>query len=397
MRFIIGLALILPIILTACSEGENNNIPSVMVKNPAEGGFVTQEVSIPLDEEYRGWLLKEVASEWRENASGEATLYAYIQMEPGAEKEFSLVQTKESVTDTAHAELSVRSGGQWEGAAYTADGFSFQPVESFTAPSQLTDHSYFLKYEGPGWENDKIGYRLYLDWRNAIDVFAKTSDDVVLPQVGNDGYDAYHKLADWGGDALKVGKSLGLGALGRQVEEGVLHFQYVDDTRWALTENTHLTAAFNVSYSNWRTRENSNDGVDVETRYKINTGDASTRITVKTSSPTSNIVTGLVAHEGTTKIAFAEGKWGVIATWGEQSVLSDNDLLGLAVFYQLDEVSSVAKGEFDHLITFKPATSFEYEIMAYWPARDRAENPKASFETLLRQKVRALNHGLQVM
>ena len=397
MRFIIGLALVLPVILTACSESENNNIPSVMVKNPTEGGFVTQEVSIPLEQKYRGWLLKEVASEWRENANGEATLYAYIEMNPGEEKAFSLVETKEALTDTAHAELSVRSGGQWEGTAYTADVFSFQPVESFTAPSQLTDHSYFLKYEGPGWENDKIGYRLYLDWRNAIDVFAKTSDEVVLPQVGNDGYDAYHKLADWGGDALKLGKSLGLGALGRQVEEGVMHFQYVDDTRWALTENTHLTAAFNVSYSNWRTREDSNDEVDVETRYKINTGDASTRITVKTSSPTSNIVTGLVAHNGMTKIAFEEGKWGVIATWGEQSVLSDNDLLGLAVFYQLDEISGIAKGEFDHLITFKPATSFEYEIMAYWPARDREENPKASFETLLRQKVRALNHGLQVM
>ena len=397
MRFIMGLALILPIILTACSKDKNSNIPSVMVKNPAEGGGVTQEVSIPLEEKYRGWLLKEVASEWRENANGEATLYAYIEMNPGDEKAFSLVQTKEAVTDSAHAELSVRSGGQWEGAVYTADGFAFQPVESFTAPSQLTDHSYFLKYEGPGWENDQIGYRLYLDWRNAIDVFAKTKDEVVLPHVGNDGYDAYHKLADWGGDALKVGKSLGLGALGRKVEQGVMHFQHVDDTHWVLTENTHLTAAFDVSYSNWRTREDSEDGVDVVTRYKINTGDASTRITVNTSSPTSNIVTGLVAHDGMTKIAFEEGEWGVIATWGEQSVLSDNDLLGLAVFYQLHEVSGVAKGEFDHLITFKPTTTFEYEIMAYWPAREGDENPKASFETLLRQKVRALNHGLQVM
>ena len=55
----------------------------------------------------------------------------------------------------AHAELSVRTGGEWQDAVYSAEGFSFEEVTSFTSPPQLTDHSYFLRYEGPGWESIK--------------------------------------------------------------------------------------------------------------------------------------------------------------------------------------------------------------------------------------------------
>lgn len=35
------------------------------------------------------------------------------------------------------------------------------------------DHAYYIKYERPGLESDKVGYRFYFDQRNAIDVFGK--------------------------------------------------------------------------------------------------------------------------------------------------------------------------------------------------------------------------------
>jgi len=384
------------VLLSACSAEKYEIPPSITVKNPTGGGAVVQRVAIPVSNTYQGWYLKGAPSEWVEDTNSQSVLYASITINPGEEKVFELTPEAPLLADRAHAELSVRTGGEWVDTTYVADNYRFSEVAEFTSPAQLTDHSYYLKYEGPGWENDKMGYRLYLDWRNAIDVFAKSTSEIVLPEVGQDGYDSYHKLSDWGGDALKVGKSLGLGALGRLKDGNVLHFQHVDSTAWTLRENTALTAAFDVSYGNWRTAEIATDGVDLTTSYRINSGDASTRISVEVSHPIDSLVTGLVAHEEMEKLIFEDGRWGVLATWGEQSVLSENDVLGLALFYQRDQVTAISKGAFDHVVAFKPTTSVAYEIMAFWPSAEEVLNPRKAFEAKLRDKLRALNHKLEV-
>ena len=76
--------------------------------------------------------------------------------------------------------------------------------------------------EGPAWENDRVGFRLYFDERNGKDVFGKRLPAPVLDSVGLPGGD-YHALADWGLDVLKVGASLGAGALAVVDEAGGLH------------------------------------------------------------------------------------------------------------------------------------------------------------------------------
>lgn len=68
-----------------------------------------------------------------------------------------------------------------------------------------------FQMEGPAWENDKIGFRYYNDERNGFDVFGKLTNKLVLDNVGLN--DNYHELNDWGMDVLKVGRSLGAGAL----------------------------------------------------------------------------------------------------------------------------------------------------------------------------------------
>jgi hypothetical protein len=88
-----------------------------------------------------------------------------------------------------------------------------QPATDFTKqalPPFLT--------EGPAWENDKVGFRLYLDVRNTKDIWGKTTSQMVLDEVGEDPGKNYHQLANWGMDILKVGKSLGAGGLALHVE-----------------------------------------------------------------------------------------------------------------------------------------------------------------------------------
>ncbi len=65
--------------------------------------------------------------------------------------------------------------------------------------------------EGPAWENDLVGFRNYFDERNGMDIFGKKTTDMVLDTVGINA--SYHVHQPWGMDILKVGSSLGAGAI----------------------------------------------------------------------------------------------------------------------------------------------------------------------------------------
>lgn len=67
--------------------------------------------------------------------------------------------------------------------------------------------------EGPGWENDKVAFRLYFDTRNAKDIYGKRVPGMVMDTVGANPKNSYHKLSGWGMDILPVYKSLGAGGL----------------------------------------------------------------------------------------------------------------------------------------------------------------------------------------
>lgn len=115
-------------------------------------------------------------------------------------------------TKRTQAELSHKVNGQFINREYV--GGEFKNVDFLRVPAEHKDHSWFIRYEGPGWESDKVGYRFYLDQRNATDVFGKKASDMVLQHIGLDGFDSYHHMQSWGMDVMKVGKSLGLGTPG---------------------------------------------------------------------------------------------------------------------------------------------------------------------------------------
>jgi hypothetical protein len=387
------LAISVLIILSAvgCHSPDIKTDPEIVIKNPSDGGAISQLVTLTFSAEKQKELSQfntvGFDSEWRALANDEKALDILVSLAPGEEKTVSFSADSQPVEDVAYAELSVRTGGKWQGKAYQADGFSFENVKQFDSPEQLTDHSYYLRYEGPGWENDLIGYRLYLDWRNGIDVFAKTGTKPALAGVGQDGYDSYHELSDWGADVLKVGPSLGLGALGRLDGEKVMHFQEVDNTSWTLLGDNKLSASFNVNYQGWSV---ANKKVDVSTDYTINAGDPTTLVKVTLSEPIDNLVTGLVNHPNTHFIKQQYENWVVIATYGAQSIASEGDELGLAIFYQTNEVSEQYQGQHDYLVKFKPTTNLTYGLMAVWPQHPDSPKNQQEFETLLNDKLHVL-------
>ncbi|WPR74038.1 DUF4861 family protein [Algoriphagus sp. NG3] len=158
---------------------------------------------------------EEIPSQWNEDGPDKGLVFVLPKIEANQTIEVDLKgssdQVKRDYAKLTQAELSHKVGGEFKDREYI--GGHFQNVTSLRVPPEHTDHSWFIRYEGPGWESDLVGYRFYLDWRNGIDVFGKKVNTPVLQDVGQDGFDSYHEPADWGMDILKVGKTLGLGSI----------------------------------------------------------------------------------------------------------------------------------------------------------------------------------------
>jgi uncharacterized protein YceK len=285
-----------------------------------------------------------------------------------------------------YAEISVKDGGKWVGKKY--EGGTFKNVQSLQVPKSHTDHSFFIRYEGPGWESDKVGYRLYLDWRNAIDIFGKVTDTVVLPYVGQDGFESYHHMSPWGMDILKAGKALGIGAIGRYHGNEVLHFKEVDST-FAKVDNGAASSGVTVRYKGWKT---ANDKIDLESKLSIAPGERYTKHTITASKKIEGICTGIVSFKGIdlVKKVSDNKKWAYMATYGKQTLNEDN--LGMAIFYETGTVQDQVAAQFDHLLVFKPTTApVSFYFLGAWEQEKNGIKTSAAFYEYLDAKLKELN------
>jgi hypothetical protein len=288
-----------------------------------------------------------------------------------------------------YAEISIKEGGVWQDGPRNHKeyvGGTFKNVEELVVPAEHTDHTWYIRYEGPGWENKQVGYRLYLDWRNAIDIFGKKVDTIVLPYVGQDGFDSYHEMSDWGLDILKAGKSLGIGSYGRFVNGEVLHFNTVEKTT-AKVFNTDKASGVDIHYKNWVT---ANDSIDLSSKLSIFSEGRHTKVELTASKAIDGISTGIVKLNQ--NLVQKSGKnWGYIATYGAQTLVNDTDKLGMAVFYKLSETQEITDGEHDHLVVFKANTNYTYYFLGAWEQELNGITNQADFEANLNDLLTTLD------
>ncbi|WP_209402781.1 DUF4861 family protein [Pseudozobellia sp. WGM2] len=294
-------------------------------------------------------------------------------------KEEKLDQVVESkpTTQKTYAEISIKEGGQWEGTKYIGENLTFKNVDYLKAPDSLTDHSYYVRYEGPGWESNKVGYRIYFDWRNAIDVFGKKVDTMVLSKVGVDNYDSYHEDSAWGMDVLKAGSSLGIGSYGRfDGDKNVEHFKEVE-SRDVRIRNSEQGSGVTINYLGWTAFD---ETLDLKTDLFIEPDSRMTKATLSPSKAIEGLCTGIVKFDEIELIEkqSENGDWGYLATYGEQTLVPDN--LGMVIFYKTDRVDKVAESEHDHLLVFKPSEDpVTYYFAAAWEKEKDGLKSKEEF------------------
>ncbi|QHL86733.1 DUF4861 domain-containing protein [Nibribacter ruber] len=303
---------------------------------------------------------------------------------------------KRTYTKRTQAELSKKVGGHFENHKYI--GGTFQNIDSLRVPDEVTDHSFYLRYEGPGWESDKVGYRFYLDWRNGVDVFGKKTPEMVLQNVGLDGYDSYHTAQPWGMDILKVGKALGVGSLAIFTDGKAVRVEKTDSTYSKITQNGDVYSSILTDYYGWQV---AGQKLNVHSQLSIHAGTRLThhQLAIEKGQP-QNISTGLIKDKNATLVSYkgeAGRSYGYIATYGKQSLNTPPDNVGIAVLFKPQDLISITEDPLNHVVQLKPSNGrAEYYFLAAWELEQHGIKTEAEFHHYLTKVAEELANPVQV-
>ncbi|UCE17221.1 MAG: DUF4861 domain-containing protein [Gemmatimonadota bacterium] len=291
------------------------------------------------------------------------------------------------------AEISHKVGGRFVDKEY--EGGEFRNVQFVRVPPEHTDHSTYFRYEGPGWESDRVGYRFYLDWRNAIDIFGKKTSDMVLHTVGLDGFDSYHEMADWGMDIFKVGESLGIGSVGMWQDGKVHMVSETDSITCQIIANGPVHSQIETEYYGWNV---GSDRYDLNSNLSISAGSRLTKHIIQISENPKNVCTGLAKHTQC-DVLYSENKddegWGYFGLYGLQSLA--NDKLGTAILFRKEDFLDLREDSLSHVLLLRPRNGcVTYYFLAAWAQEPDGIRTKEEFHRYLKETVMQLNNPIAV-
>ena len=248
--------------------------------------------------------------------------------------------------------------------------------------------------EGPAWENDKVGFRLYMDMRNQKDVWGKRTSRMVLDEVGTDHTNSYHKLGDWGMDILIVGKSLSAGALAANVplqgrdtlvrlggkNMGKMVYEKVSDGP--------IRAIFRMHYPEWNML---GDGKFASLTEEISIWGGQffykSKVTLTGAPEKTQLVTGMVSLSAKQAYEFFNKK---VATLYSYDLQTDNkDHLGMAVampkkkwvkFGNIGNEGVDIKNSYTAFTKLDKENSVTFNFHAAWELTDDAFKTMAGFK-----------------
>ncbi len=261
----------------------------------------------------------------------------------------------------------------------------------------------YFQFEGPGWENDRIGFRNYFDERNGMDLFGKTTSQMVLQNVGIN--EDYHAMQDWGMDILKVGASLGAGSLALEINGKLHRVAPGSEGSYELLANGPLRSVFRFRFDNWTIENNTYSVLHEITIY----GGAwyyLSKVSVDGASNDLNLVTGITTIDLEDKQATHSGFDGnvvSISTHGRQAI--EGEYLGMAIMLNKDDYIDYdyldgAAGDINHSFMVRMKISDTPTIFRYysaWELSDETFADPENFRELLKNDARKMGDPILVV
>lgn len=277
-----------------------------------------------------------------------------------------------------------------------ATDFSKQPL-----PLYLT--------EGPAWENDKLGFRLYLDVRNGKDIWGKRVSGMVLDSVGTKVEPTYHDLHDWGMDILHVGNSLGAGALALLIpqangKDSLLRIggTAVVKTVYKKIADGPVRAIFQIDYQ----LKVNGQTITLSEQTSIWGGQYfyESKVFVSGAPLNTKLVAGMANFYDNVFRSFSNGNCGVLLSHGKQS--ENKDYLGMAIVVPNKKVSFFASSPNENsditnsylaILNIREGQPCVFRYYAAWE-KSKAEFASINFfSDMLRKECEKIDHPVQVV
>lgn len=270
--------------------------------------------------------------------------------------------------------------------------------ESVTRHERPADHvalstPYLYQYEGPGWESELVAFRSYFDSRNGKDIFGKSIPQLYVDSIGI-GED-YHVLQDWGLDILKVGNSLGAGALALLRNDSVYRLGETDGATFEIIADGPVRAIFRLAYSGWKVGDHTY-GLEETISIWGSKRWYESVIDLTGGNASDTLVTGIVNLKNV-EASFPEvTEWNILATHGKQS--ENNDMLGMglliptAFFAGMSEAPGEGAGVTNTYTAYLAPFEGKYRFLFYagWEGENEQFADRQYFEDQLINEARQL-------
>lgn len=180
--------------------------------------------------------------------------------------------------------------------------------------------SFQKKYEGMGWESDRVAWRMYFDARNAFDMYGKRQHVLALDYFAQPNVD-YHAESPIGRDTFKIGDALGIGSAGAYVDGKAVKISDVADRKWKVVSDGPVRAIFDLIYTGWNVAGRK---VGITSRVTVWAGQHwfDHAVTARNADGVT-LITGLPRKPGvafSSKAASSADPAHFITTWGHQAL-----------------------------------------------------------------------------
>lgn len=288
-------------------------------------------------------------------------------------------------------------------------------------PHELPGVNGYQPYQtdGPSWENDKVGFRHYLDGRNSKDVFGKKIPGLSPDNVGinADGVtqDTYHVMADWGRDILSVGNSLGIGGISYLIGNdrlrrlGIVEGDpkgNVDSTTFRILQEGPIRSIMTFDYHQWRPTDEDRT-YTLQEKVQIWPGmyGYQNTITAENLVGDETLVVGLVNSrtKKPLRVVYESDQWIALSTHDLQTyekewwlglglVLPKSAYQGYLLAPETGRISTTYLAK----LSIKPRVPVSYFALACWELRDPALRDQAYFENQVKSFVQQMEVTPQV-
>lgn len=277
----------------------------------------------------------------------------------------------------------------------------------------------FQRYQtdGPSWENDKVGFRHYLDGRNAKDVFGKKITYMSPEKVGINAAgaveDNYHVMEPWGRDIMAVQNSIGIGGLAMLQHDSIMRLgvtvddslNNVEKTTFNIVAEGPVRSVMHFNYHNWKPESRS---YEVDEVTSIWPGMYAYHNSVKASGlqGNENLLIGMVSIFATHPPVEVRvnNKWVALISHDKHSY-NKQWWLGLALILPADAylelIEAPQKGKLSNSYLAKMKVSnnkpVSYYAVAGWEISDAGFKDPAYFQQYVENLVKQISAEVKII